>query len=125
MQQGLCESFVWEEFTSHGLHSVKREDPSSLDGSSSTKVRAPIHMEEDLQIEVWFRCICLCKAGLVIKTIHNLLGLLNFQISVQFKKNLLEFTTLKNEPVISWGVVKNVGKDYNVFRDAAVFEWCL
>lgn len=61
MQQGLCESFVWEEFTSHGLHSVKREDPSFLDGSSSTKVRAPIHMEKDLQIEVKFRCICLCK----------------------------------------------------------------
>lgn len=52
MQQGLCESFVWEELTSHGLHSVKREDPSFLDGSSPTKVRAPIHMEEDLQIQV-------------------------------------------------------------------------
>lgn len=52
MQQGLCESFVWEEFTSHGLHSVKREDPSFLDGSRPTKIRAAIHMEEDLQITV-------------------------------------------------------------------------
>lgn len=49
MQQGLCESFVWEEFTSHGLRSVKREAPSFLNGSSST---ATIHMEEDLQIAV-------------------------------------------------------------------------
>lgn len=52
MQQGLCESFVWEEFPSHGLHSVKREDPSFLDGSSSAKIRAAIHMEQDLQIRV-------------------------------------------------------------------------
>lgn len=43
MQQGLCESFVWEEFTSHGLRSVKREAPSFLDGSSSTEVRATSH----------------------------------------------------------------------------------
>lgn len=52
---------------------------------------------------------------------HNLLCLLNFRISIQFKENLLEFTTVKNEPVISWRVIKDIGKECNVFQDAAVF----
>lgn len=37
MQQGLCESFVWEEFTSHGLHSVKEKTPLSLMGVAPLK----------------------------------------------------------------------------------------
>lgn len=52
---------------------------------------------------------------------HNLLCLLSFQISIQFRKNLLDFITLENEPVISWRVIKSIGKDCGVFQDPAVF----
>lgn len=52
---------------------------------------------------------------------HNLLCLLSFQISIQFRKNPLDVIILENEPVISRRVMKSVGKDCNVFQDPEVF----
>lgn len=79
----------------HGLHNMKEKTPLSLTyESNSTKIRAAVCMKESLQVAAEFRCIYLCKSSFRIQIMHNLLCLLSFQVSIQFRKNSLDFIIL-------------------------------